>query len=604
MPKIIATGGGTDEDLNQNPLKALWEKFASLDKFSKTLVMTTVLFLVFASAVTTITLSLRSNAGGGGIARVEVHPGVLNLLAGEKQAMSTLAYDYNGNPVFSGVVYEWSMSSASSAATLSKTIGDITELTALKIGCAQLTVIARDGIQTVTRSLPVVISDSYNTLPSCANITPTPSERPIGIGSEDVDLNAGNFYIEIDGKKYYGTKPMDIHNNISQPYPSATSLETIWHENGVEMRLFIYFRAYISSSSATWEIYDIRTYDGNSQGEWLYYPADRSWGNFGNLGYSASWQKLDLVSKDGKGLIHFDTLKLFPFKNYKTATPTPAIPGPFYLKTGAIRKLGGNKIGVTLSWSQSANAVKYNVYQRNDKAKPYGPAIAGIGGLSYEAIVNGTLPNYFQVQACNANTCVKSNDVYVPFQITPTPTPVVSNYLELDPVADAYVRSDLPNKNYGSGVALRVDGKPNVNSYLKFDLRQLTGKKITGAKLGLYVLDVKGSSSPGTQSLVNLASSSWTENSITYRNAPGRTSVFASYTKPVRNTFIYFDIQNWVKTNQGKFASFALLNSSDNEAVVGAREQDNKSFRPKLIIYFENAPTPTFPPPPTYTPTP
>ena len=62
MPEIIATGGGSDEDLKQNPLKALWETFSSLDKFSKTLVMTTVLFLVFASAITTITLQTKNYA--------------------------------------------------------------------------------------------------------------------------------------------------------------------------------------------------------------------------------------------------------------------------------------------------------------------------------------------------------------------------------------------------------------------------------------------------------------------------------------------------------------------------------------------------------------
>lgn len=77
MPEIIATGGGSDKDLKQNPLKAAWEKFSSLDKFSKTMVTTTVLFLVFATAITTITLSLRQYAGGGGIAKVEINPGIV-----------------------------------------------------------------------------------------------------------------------------------------------------------------------------------------------------------------------------------------------------------------------------------------------------------------------------------------------------------------------------------------------------------------------------------------------------------------------------------------------------------------------------------------------
>lgn len=59
MAEIIVTGGGTDSDLKQNSIKTLWENFRNLDKFSKLLVVTTSLFLVFAGTITTMVLQTR-----------------------------------------------------------------------------------------------------------------------------------------------------------------------------------------------------------------------------------------------------------------------------------------------------------------------------------------------------------------------------------------------------------------------------------------------------------------------------------------------------------------------------------------------------------------
>ncbi|OGH02814.1 MAG: hypothetical protein A2798_00045 [Candidatus Levybacteria bacterium RIFCSPHIGHO2_01_FULL_37_17] len=377
MPKIIATGGGTDSDLKQNPLKAFWEKFSSLDKFSKTLVVTTVLFLTFAGAITTITLSTRSSAGGGGIARVDIHPGIVFMLKGQTQALSTLAFDGNGSPVNSGVVYEWSMSSASSAARLSLINGQITELTALEVGCAQLTVIARDGLQTITKSTQVVVSDNSSVLPSCASITPTP----------------------------------------------------------------------VATISAT----------------------------------------------------------ITPTSTLST-TPTP----------------------------------------------------------------------------------------------TSTPVPTTST---LSPIADAYVRSDI-NKNYGKETTLRADKSPKFNSYLKFDLKSTAGRKITNATLTMRVINSNAAASNGTQSIKSVSNSSWSETSITYKNAPAIGQSISAVKKAFKNSLVYFDVTSWVKANQGKLATLGLQTDSADNVIFYSRENSNNLNWPTLNIYFQSTPTPTPNYSPTRTPTP
>lgn len=574
-----------EKDLEVSLPRYYWEKFKSLDKFYRTTFLITGLFAIVLVSTGAAILNLRSHAGGGAVAaKVDINPALVSISVGQTQGISAIAYDYNNSPMFSGVSYEWSMSSTNSVATLSKTVSDITDLYGLKVGCGQLTVIARDGVNTITKSIQVVVSDS-NSTPNCVtpsnynrvfvtsnlynaslgglsgadakcqvsadagklggvwkawlsdNITsvsarlihstspyvnvngsiiannwqdltdgnlqnrisktefgqddggqiwtntksdgslkntdnsktcfnwtigdnqysgivgdsnyttaswtdrgyngglqgygtcgevgrlycfeqpqsqitptPTPISNPTAMVTSDVVLNAGNFYMDINGKRYYGTKPIELHSNVGNPYPTTTTLEAIWHENGVEMRLFIYFRVDPTNKNR-WEIYDIRTYDGNANGEWLYYPADKSWGNFGNLGYPGIWQKLDLRSKTGNGLIHFDDLKLGPFKDY--------IPvGNVSLKVASTSNYSRNRLGVSLTWTKATNAVKYNLYHKTSKTQSYGGALISTAAQRYTAIVEANKPHYFVVEACSVSTCVKSNEVYVPLKGT------------------------------------------------------------------------------------------------------------------------------------------------------------------------------------------
>jgi hypothetical protein len=71
--------------------------------------------------------------------------------------MSSLAYDSNNNPMFGGVNYQWSLSSSDTVATLDKTDKDISQLTALKSGCGELTVTGISNGNTITKALRVVV---------------------------------------------------------------------------------------------------------------------------------------------------------------------------------------------------------------------------------------------------------------------------------------------------------------------------------------------------------------------------------------------------------------------------------------------------------------
>lgn len=78
-------------------------------------------------------------------------------------------------------------------------------------------------------------------------------------------LSSENFYIQIGENKFFGKDPINIH---SDPGVEKTTLEVTWRENNVEMRLFMYFR---KIENNMWEMYELRSYNGQERGDWIYY---------------------------------------------------------------------------------------------------------------------------------------------------------------------------------------------------------------------------------------------------------------------------------------------------------------------------------------------
>ena len=89
---------------------------------------------------------------------------------------------------------------------------------------------------------------------------------------------------------------------------------------------------------------------------------------------------------------------------------------------------------------------------------------------------------------------------------TPRPRVVAS--------ADAYVTAAARKRNFGGARVLRAGNRPVTRAYLRFDLKGYAGTTVKKATLRLHSLSSRGRIS------VQLASSSWTERKITFRNAP------------------------------------------------------------------------------------
>ncbi|HET9519869.1 MAG TPA: DNRLRE domain-containing protein, partial [Candidatus Limnocylindrales bacterium] len=154
------------------------------------------------------------------------------------------------------------------------------------------------------------------------------------------------------------------------------------------------------------------------------------------------------------------------------------------------------------------------------------------------------------------------------------------------PVADSYISSASPTKNYGTNTALRVRTSSTVyRSYLTFTASGLAGT-VRSVKLRLFVTDA----SPDGGAVHSVADG-WTERGITWNNAPALGATAGSAGATTVGTWKEIDLGAAIG-GDGTF-SFAIANNSTNSAYYSSREGANP---PQLVIGYEPGDPP--PPPP------
>jgi PKD repeat protein len=168
--------------------------------------------------------------------------------------------------------------------------------------------------------------------------------------------------------------------------------------------------------------------------------------------------------------------------------------------------------------------------------------------------------------------------------ITVTPPAAPSTSTTFRPVADAYVKSDAAATNYGKSSALRVDGVPQINAYLRFDVTGLAGPALS-AKLRLFVTDA-GSNAGALYPVSPL----WVETgtgALTWANAPALTGtpLPGGGAAPL-NTWVEFDVSAAVAGN-GPVA-FAVKGLTPDSAYYSSKEGVAK---PELVIESAGSPT-------------
>jgi hypothetical protein len=126
-----------------------------------------------------------------------------------------------------------------------------------------------------------------------------------------VSLEADNFYLIADRQTFYGdVETTEIHSDPGDA--DSCTLEIEWQENGVEMRLYLYFE----SDGVDWWSDEFRTYNGREDGDWIYYTGEFFKSRLGTA-FMGDFERESNPNNDYSGKVHFDNLKLQAFLTQK-----------------------------------------------------------------------------------------------------------------------------------------------------------------------------------------------------------------------------------------------------------------------------------------------
>ena len=207
---------------------------------------------------------------------------------------------------------------------------------------------------------------SITTFAACGSQT---TNNKISWKTPYASLEADDFYIELNGKKFVGRGSLTRFDS-SPPYQQKMTLEREWTENGVKMRIYIYF----SSNGANWNVDKISTYNGRNPGDWIHFN-----GFQGTLIGKTLIQEMVVLNfppagspRQGtppaelgiQGTIYFKNLKLQAFMTptgcalqRPTVSFDPKYPAPWQIITATITagpECAGKKISLESHWSGGA----------------------------------------------------------------------------------------------------------------------------------------------------------------------------------------------------------------------------------------------------------
>jgi hypothetical protein len=203
---------------------------------------------------------------------------------------------------------------------------------------------------------------------------------------------------------------------------------------------------------------------------------------------------------------------------------------------------------------------------RSDLDGPLGTAAS----LSVSSLTPGTHVITAAVQDSTGRTAEASVSVTV--------TPRI---LTFRPVADATVKSDAPNQEFGRSTTLQADASPARRAYLRFAVAGVGGGRVIRATLRLTAdLDPTSASDSGG-TVHRITGTPWAEDTVTFASSPQVDGpALATAGRVAAGRAVDFDVTNAV-TRDGTY-DFALLTASEDRIEYASRETG--STGPQLIL--------------------
>jgi Calcineurin-like phosphoesterase/Iron/zinc purple acid phosphatase-like protein C len=157
-------------------------------------------------------------------------------------------------------------------------------------------------------------------------------------------------------------------------------------------------------------------------------------------------------------------------------------------------------------------------------------------------------------------------------------------------LADATVRADALDTNFGTSATLETDAAPAERSFLRIGVSGTAGGPVRSVRLRLQVADVYGAPSDSGGRLRVVASCAWDERTITWATQPAVAGTVIDSAGAVQaGSVVEFDLTP-VITGDGVWC-FALDTASQNGVIYNSREA--AAGAPSLVLEIGAPPTTT-----------
>jgi chitodextrinase len=254
---------------------------------------------------------------------------------------------------------------------------------------------------------------------------------------------------------------------------------------------------------------------------------------------------------------------------FGTSTDTEAPTAP----TGLTASASGG--GVDLAWTASTDNVGVTGY----RILRDGVLIGTVGATTSDtdATAAPATTYSYTVKAVDAagNVSAASDPAVI---TTPSGGGGGGGTLTFTPTDDAYVVQGSPSSNYGAASSLQTDGSPIKDFLMKFNVSGVGSATVTSAQLALYVVDP--SSSGGV--IHPTTSSTWSEGSVTWSNAPPpATSPNVAIGAVSTGTWMTIDVTTLVN---GDGVVSLRVNSSNSNGADYASKEGGTSTVPTLRV--------------------
>jgi uncharacterized repeat protein (TIGR01451 family) len=157
--------------------------------------------------------------------------------------------------------------------------------------------------------------------------------------------------------------------------------------------------------------------------------------------------------------------------------------------------------------------------------------------------------------------------------------PAEAQTLAFNPTDDAYVRIDLPAKNYGLTGSMVTDHDPEKDFLIKFAVSGVGAGEVVGATLRIYC--VGGAVVTGGE-LRGVADSSWQESTVTWDTAPAAGPITLSSLGPVAaGNWYELDVTPLV-TGDGTYS--VRVSSTSGDGADYSSKEGASGFAPQLLV--------------------